>query len=133
MFGEIDKLDYCKRVRAKSEKEPFRLFYRKGQMGIYTVDTVDSEHNIIPLGEGKGKIATFFDEKLKLANDKIADICELDKQAWKSLEDVEKECEKMIETIKENCDKQVNTLILQIVLVGFDTTAPCLHHICSLL
>ena len=56
------------------------------------------------------EITTYFHKLLKSASDKITEICKLDLQIWRTLDDDEVECKEKIQIIETARDEQVNAM-----------------------
>ena len=73
---------------------------------LLTIDN-ETEHSIRLLNKLNEEMTAHFNGLLKLSNSRITEICKLDKQAWRSLDDVEMECKEKIEMIEKIRDEQV--------------------------
>lgn len=76
---------------------------------IFTILIADADtvHRFSLFKQLKEEITLHFNKLLKLAGDKLTDICKLDKQIWKALDDEEVKCKEKIEMIEQVRDKQV--------------------------
>ena len=68
----------------------------------------DQHHRFNTLNKFKEEITAYFNNLLKSASDKITEICKLDKQIWRTLDDEEVECKEKIQIIEPARDEQVN-------------------------
>ena len=68
------------------------------------------KHNIWFIENLKGKVFTDFDNITKRVNNKITEICRLDKEAWKHLDDEEEGCKKKLELVDRAVNEKVNSL-----------------------
>ena len=74
------------------------------------VDT-ETNHRFNTLNKFQEEITAYFNKLLKSASDKITEICKLDKQIWRTLDDEEVECKVKIQIIENTRDEQVNATI----------------------
>ena len=65
-------------------------------------------HRFNALNKFQEEITAYFNKLLKSASDKITEICKLDKQIWRTLDDEEVECKEKIQIIETTRDEQVN-------------------------
>ena len=73
---------------------------------LCSVDNL-TQHNIRLLSKLKEEITAEVKKLLKSANDKITEMCKLDKQIWRTLDDEEVQCKEKIEMIEQLCEEQV--------------------------
>ncbi|XP_067933727.1 E3 ubiquitin/ISG15 ligase TRIM25-like [Watersipora subatra] len=67
-------------------------------------------HNFMLLSQLKEKITTEFGELLQLVNDKLTEICVVDKQIWRMLDKEEAKCKEEIELIERVCEEQIKRI-----------------------
>ncbi|XP_067932732.1 E3 ubiquitin-protein ligase TRIM33-like [Watersipora subatra] len=87
-----------------------RLTCNKCEIPPVACTSREKEHTFILLSQLKEKITTEFDELLQLVNDKLTEICIIDKQIWRMLDKEEAKCKKKIELIEKVCEEQIKRI-----------------------
>ena len=68
------------------------------------------EHDASSLSQLKADLTKHFDELLKSANVKMTQICKLDKEAWRNLDNAETESKEKMAAVERLADEQVTTI-----------------------
>ncbi|XP_067932738.1 uncharacterized protein [Watersipora subatra] len=87
-----------------------KLTCNKCEIPPVSCTSLKYEHNFLLLNQLKEKITTEFDELLQLVNDKLTEICIVDKQIWRMLDKEEAKCKEKIELIERVCEEQIKRI-----------------------
>ncbi|XP_067932733.1 E3 ubiquitin-protein ligase TRIM33-like [Watersipora subatra] len=87
-----------------------RLTCNKCELPPVACTSLKYEHNFMLLSQLKEKIATEFDKLLQLVNDKLTEICIVDKQIWHMLDKEEAKCKEKEELIERVCEEQIKRI-----------------------
>ncbi|XP_067932734.1 tripartite motif-containing protein 59-like [Watersipora subatra] len=87
-----------------------RLTCNKCEIPPVACTSLKYEHNFMVFSQLKEKITTEFDELLQLVNDKLTEICVVDKQIWHIFDKEEAKCKEKIELIERVCEEQIKRI-----------------------
>ena len=74
---------------------------------IHVLVDEKSEHSISTLDELRDIIATVLNDLIKAISCRVTEMCKLEKQTWKHLDDREVECQQMITAIEAAREEKV--------------------------
>ncbi|XP_067943230.1 uncharacterized protein [Watersipora subatra] len=77
---------------------------------FYLSSDAVTDHTFSSLNTLKEEITVHFNNLLQSADEKLTEICKVDKQIWRVLDEEEVECAKRLQMIEKVCDEQIEII-----------------------